>query len=64
MAPKRDGWLEIEGEWERCCDVRWRNSCSLMWCMDQSFDGRKDGELNVLCDRGRRCAVMGVPTAC
>jgi len=46
------------GERERCCDVGWRNSCCLIWCMDQSFVGRKDGELNVLCDRGRRSAVM------
>lgn len=29
-------------------------------CVDQSFAVRKDGELNMLSDRGRICAVMWV----
>ena len=32
--------------------------------MDQSFAVKKDGELNMLCDRGRRCAVMWVFPQC
>ena len=31
-----------------------------MWCVDQSFAVRKDGGLNMLCDRGRICSVMCV----
>jgi hypothetical protein len=46
------GGSEREKQREHCCDVRWRNSCSLIWCVDQSFAVRKDGELN----------MWGVPT--
>ena len=50
VAPKRAGWREIEGERERCYDVRWGNSCGLVWCVDQSFAVREDGEMNMLCE--------------
>ena len=56
--PKRAGYKEIEGERERCFDVRWGSICGLVWRVDQSFAVRKDGELNILCDRGRRCTVL------
>jgi hypothetical protein len=38
----------------------WLVLAGLIWCMDQSFVVRKDGELNMLCDRRTRCAVMWV----
>jgi hypothetical protein len=36
----------------------WLSLAGQIWCMDQSFVVRKDGELNMLCDRIKRCAVM------
>jgi hypothetical protein len=50
LAPKRAGRRAIEGEGEHCYGVKWGNSCSLVWCMHQSFAVREDGELHVLCE--------------
>jgi hypothetical protein len=48
LAPKRAGLREIVGDRERFYDVKWGNSCGLVWCMDWSFAMREDRDLNML----------------